>query len=228
MKKVLESLVLRKRKPGRKALLLVGYLLVVALLVTAVTWRGLSSEPLTVTPDTGENAAVEGEAAAEPTPPFNALDEADVIEGVMPDADAEPVLTAPVEQMRWPVEGQVLKGHHEPYAVGNQYRLHVGVDIAAADGETVKAAWPGTVYEVWQDSVLGLVMEIRHGGGYVTQYANLADAYFSIGDQVRAGDPIGKIGQSAMLDASEGPFLHFAIYKDGTALDPVTEISPRQ
>ena len=37
---------------------------------------------------------------------------------------------------------------------------------------------------------------------------------------------IGKVGESAKLDAS-GAFLHFAVYRDGTALNPL-EVIPRR
>ncbi|MHB1255661.1 MAG: hypothetical protein ACYCXI_05505, partial [Dethiobacteraceae bacterium] len=50
MKKVFTSLApLKKIRPGKKASLFIGYLLVVALLIALVTWRGLAGDPLEIT-----------------------------------------------------------------------------------------------------------------------------------------------------------------------------------
>ena len=48
-----------------------------------------------------------------------------------------------------------------------------------------------------------------------------------VGDEVQQGQALGKVGGSAALDAVEGTHLHFAIYRQGEALDPVQVISPR-
>lgn len=231
MKKVLTSLVpFKKIRPSKKAMLLTGYLLVVALLIAAVTWRGLSVEPVEIAPlEPGAvEAGTEEQPAVKPEPPFNALDEEDVVEGVLPQEDALPVLAQPQEPMQWPLEGQILFGHHEVYRIGNQLRANVGVDIEAEAGSEVWAAWPGIVEQVTLDARYGWLLEIRHGGGYLTQYANLhEEPYVSVGDEVKGGDLVGIVGESAKLAASQGAFLHFAVFKDGQALDPVEVLSSR-
>jgi murein DD-endopeptidase MepM/ murein hydrolase activator NlpD len=180
------------------------------------------------TPPGTVETGTEEETALRPEPPFNAVDEPEVIEGVMPDPDMQAVLATPSEAMRWPLEGQIVFGHHEVYRIGNQLRAHVGVDIEAAAGSEVRASWPGIVETVTRDNRLGWLLEIRHGGGYLTQYANLLEEpYVAVGDEIKAGDLVGKVGDSATLDASSGTFLHFAVYKDNIAIDPVQAISPR-
>lgn len=228
MKKVFTSLSpLRKVRPSRKILLVGGYLLVVALMIVAVTWRGVSTEPMQILPPANidTNPAAD-EVVTRPDPPFNAVDEPNVIDGVLPEGTT-PVLAMPTTPMQWPLEGQILTEHHEVYRLGNQLRAHVGLDIEAKEGTEVKAAWPGIVERVTLDPRLGWLLEVRHGGDHLTQYANLQEEpFFSLGDEVIAGQVIGKVGQSAKLDAPEGVFLHFAVYKDGEALDPMTIISP--
>jgi murein DD-endopeptidase MepM/ murein hydrolase activator NlpD len=230
MKKVLSTLApLKKLRPGKKIILIAGYILVVAALITAVTWRNMPADPVEVPQNQpGTTEAGADDPALRPDPPFNAIDEPEVIEGLLPDPDAIPVLALPNEPMRWPLEGQILFGHHEVFRIGNQMRAHVGVDIEAPSGSEVHAAWPGIVELVTKDSRLGWLLEIRHGGGYITQYANLhEEPYVSVGDEVKAGDTIGKVGESAILDATEGAFLHFAVYLDNTAINPIEIISPR-
>lgn len=228
MRKMLNSLApLKKVRPGKKALLLGGYLLVVAVLIAVVTWRGLSPLPADIAPaEEGETAAGET-MPVRPQIPFDALDETEVIEGTLPE-EALPALALPTEPMRWPVEGSILTGHHEVYRIGNTLRANVGVDIESPEGTEVKAAWPGMVDRVTYDARYGWLLEIRHGGGYVTQYANLLEEPFvAVGDEVKTGDTLGQVGQSAKLAAQEGAFLRFAIYRDGQALDPVAVVSSR-
>lgn len=230
MKKYLSALapLRRVRRPGKKTIILAAYLLTIVVIITMVALRGPSAQPLDVTPEENVAGAVtESESAIErPDPPFNALDEEEVREGMLMEEDL-PVLTVPLEPLLWPAEGQLLTGHHDVYRIGNQLRFHVGVDIAVEPDSTIVTAWPGIVRDVREDMRFGLMMVIEHGGGYTTEYANLADAFFAVGDEVKTGQEIARVGNSALLDAVQGHFLHFALFKDGEALDPVQEISPR-
>ncbi|MCR3923579.1 MAG: M23 family metallopeptidase, partial [Firmicutes bacterium] len=219
-------------RPSRKTLLVGGYLLVVTLLLSAAVWRGYLPNPFTILAGSGKETVVP--QIEEPidteieVPPV--LDAEEVVEGEMPVVDERitPVLTLPKVPMVWPLEGSVLAGHHEVYRIGNTLRAHVGIDIKANADADVKAAWPGIVDRVTEDPRLGWLLEVRHGGGYVTQYANLLEEpYVAVGDEVKMGDTLAKVGESAKLDASEGIHLHFAIYREGEALDPVHVISPQ-
>lgn len=218
----------RVRRPGKKTILLAAYLLTIITIITVVALRGPSAQPLDVTPAENVTGSVlESEPVIDrPDPPFHALDEEEVREGLLMEEDL-PVLTVPSEPLLWPAEGELLTGHHDVYRIGNQHRFHIGVDIAVEPDATIVAAWPGVVRDVREDMRFGLMMEIDHGGGYTTEYANLADAFFAVGDEVQAREQIARVGNSALLDAQSGSFLHFAIFKDGEALDPVQEISPR-
>jgi murein DD-endopeptidase MepM/ murein hydrolase activator NlpD len=231
MRKVITSLApLKKIRPSKKVLLVAGYLLVVCLMIVAVTWRGISADPVEIAPNQPGtiDAGTEDQPVTRPDPPYNALDEEDVVEGVLPEENTQPALAAPDSPMRWPLEGQVLFGHHQMYRIGNQLRAHVGVDLEAPAKMEVRAAWPGVVERVTKDTHLGWLLEIRHGGGYLTQYANLLEEPFvAVGDEVQSGHLLGQVGESAVIDATEGTYLHFAVYHDNIAVDPVTVISPR-
>ncbi len=196
-----------------------AYLLVVAGTIGIFALK--SSRPLEVP------SMQEAEAAQEIEPVDQELPfEFDDYFPDIPEEDV-PVLAMPNQPLRWPLEGEILTGHHEVYRIGNQLRFHVGVDIDAKPDAVVVAAWPGIIRDVREDLRFGLVMEIEHGGGYISEYANLADAFFAVGDTVSAGAEIARVGSSALLDAQRGSFLHFALFKDGQALDPVKEISPK-
>ena len=222
---------LKKVRLGRKAIIPAALLLII-LLFGALIWRGYLTYPFSRPtedlennqPQTAEEVQAEGE-----TPPVlneeTGTGEASVEEEK---EETTPVLSLPQEPMIRPMEGALLAEHHQVYRIGNSLRAHVGVDIKAEAEAEVKAAWPGVVDRVTKDPRLGWLVEIRHGGNYITQYANLLEEpYVEVGDEVKMGAVIGKVGSSAKLDAAEGNFLHFAIYRDGEALDPVQVISPR-
>ena len=230
MKKVFTSLVpLRKIRPSKKTTLLIGYLLVLALLIGVVTWRGLTGDPveiMQVAP--GEvGAGREEESVVVPERPFDPQADG-LAQGLLPNEDAQVEQAMPQEAMRWPLEGPIIFAHQQVYRIGNQLRFNVGINIAAAAGTAVQAAWPGMVEQVTKDPRLGWLLQIRHGGGYLSQYANLQEEpYVSVGDEVKSGDLLGVVGENARLAASTGAFLHFAVYRDGQALDPLQFLSPR-
>jgi murein DD-endopeptidase MepM/ murein hydrolase activator NlpD len=221
--------VLRKLRPGKKAIILLVYFLLVGSLIAFVAWRNMSPLAPEVPPAVTDSVPIttEGDVETVTAAPLIPATEDLVSEAVEVEEEAPPVMAVPTEPMVWPVEGEILIGHHEVYRVNNQVRLHVGVDIAVPPDALVAACWPGVVYDVREDSRFGLMLEIDHGGGYISQYANLDDVFFAVGEEVRGGEIVARAGESAGLDASEGLFLHFALYLNGKAIDPVREIGSR-
>jgi murein DD-endopeptidase MepM/ murein hydrolase activator NlpD len=129
----------------------------------------------------------------------------------------------------WPVSGQALAGYSMDAlrynATMKDWRTHEGVDLAAKDGESVKAACAGTVTAVYDDEFLGTTVVLTHADGYSTQYSNLAAVpAVKVGDSVEAGAVIGSVGGTAILEAGEEPHLHFAAFCNGTPMDPADYI----
>ena len=101
------------------------------------------------------------------------------------------------------------------------WRVHNGIDIAAEAGTTVCAAADGTVYTVYEDDTMGTTVVIRHDGGYVTKYASLSpEVSVSAGQAVSAGDSIGTVGCTALLETAIGDHLHFSVTCNGENMDP--------
>jgi murein DD-endopeptidase MepM/ murein hydrolase activator NlpD len=108
----------------------------------------------------------------------------------------------------------------------NDWRLHKGVDLAAAEGTAVKACASGTVSDVKVDDMLGQMVIIDHGSGIKSIYANLtSQVTVKKGQQVEVGDTIGSIGETAQAEIAVTPHLHFEITKNGTEVDPLALIS---
>ena len=103
----------------------------------------------------------------------------------------------------------------------DDWRTHNGTDIAAAEGDSVKAAADGVVSQVYEDDLLGVVVVLDHGNGISSLYGNLQSYDFiRTGTQVRAGDIIGGVGKPGALEKELEPHLHFEVIKDGEYHNP--------
>ncbi len=124
-----------------------------------------------------------------------------------------------------PLAGEMIRGYSDSIPVYNptmdDWRVHTGVDIAAAAGEAVCAVAPGTVSAVYKDYFAGLTVEILHLDGLTSVYCGLAEGLdVTIGDSVTAGTVIGCVGETAIFESLDGPHLHFEMRKSGSAVDP--------
>ena len=124
-----------------------------------------------------------------------------------------------------PVEGDVVRGYSMEKLAYNpttrDWRTHAGTDLAAPEGSEVRAAADGTVLAVFADDLLGQTVVLEHAGGWVTQYANLAEEVaVSAGDRVTAGQTVGTVGKTALAEVGSEPHLHFAVYKNNVPQDP--------
>lgn len=103
----------------------------------------------------------------------------------------------------------------------DDWRTHNGMDIAAPRGNQVKAAESGVVSKVYEDELLGIVVEIEHRDGISSVYANLQNIDFiSAGTKVERGDIIGGVGTPGALEANAEPHLHFEVLVNGEYKNP--------
>lgn len=99
--------------------------------------------------------------------------------------------------------------------------FHRGIDIANDVGSPVMAAAAGTVNveasgckvgETECGGRFGNWIAIKHGNGDITAYAHLSAIVVASGQTVVAGAQIGAIGNTG---SSQGPHLHFEVWKGG-------------
>jgi len=101
------------------------------------------------------------------------------------------------------------------------WRVHDGMDFAAAAGTKVTAAADGTVYTIFQDETMGTTIVIRHDDGYVTTYSSLdQNVAVSVGQSVSMGQTIGYVGTTAILETALGEHVHFSVTCNGVSVDP--------
>ena len=124
-----------------------------------------------------------------------------------------------------PLEGETVAEYAMDCLSYNQttrdWRVHNGVDIAAAEGTPVMAAADGTVYTVYDDETMGTTVVIRHEDGYTTKYSCLAqEVMVAAGDTVSMGQQIGCVGTTALLESALEPHVHFSVTCDNEVVDP--------
>ena len=119
----------------------------------------------------------------------------------------------------WPVRG-TLVGRFGPEThprFGTTINNN-GVDIAAAIGTPVRAVAKARVEYTSEDfASYGPIVILNHGDGYFTLYAHLSEIEVTVGQEIPAGQIIGRVGDTGSL---KGPELHFEVRKGGTALNP--------
>ena len=68
---------------------------------------------------------------------------------------------------------------------------------------------------------MGNVVKLNVGNGMVVVYASLQnDIPVKVGDVVKKGDVIGKVGNTAKSEASDGAHLHLEVWLDDQNVDP--------
>lgn len=101
----------------------------------------------------------------------------------------------------------------------NTRKMHTGIDFTAPIGTEIFATGDGTIIEAnYVNGGYGNEIIIRHGYGYITRYAHLSKIMVRIGQKVKRGDVIGKIGNTGK---SVGPHLHYEVLKNNMAINPI-------
>ena len=106
---------------------------------------------------------------------------------------------------------------------GNRVRAHKGTDFAAAVGTPILATANGTVVESARRGGNGNYVKIRHNATYSTQYLHMSRRLVKVGDFVKQGDVIGKVG---MTGNTSGPHVCYRFWKNGRQVDPFRQKLP--
>lgn len=117
-----------------------------------------------------------------------------------------------------PVPGALGDGFGAPRELG---RKHKGVDLLSGMGTPIHAAAPGRVSVMAWRGGYGNAVFIDHGNGVQTRYAHQSKFNTRVGANVAAGDVIGFVGSTGN---SSGPHLHFEVWVNGVAVDPLRYI----
>ncbi len=124
-----------------------------------------------------------------------------------------------------PVDGPVSEGFGE--IVHPRFKTvvpHPGLDFDAAEGAPFRSVFEGrVVFASWLHGY-GLTAIVDHGGDLMSVYAHASVLAVEPGQEVLAGDALGRVGDSGSL---RGPYLYFEIRESGRPVDPEKWLSAR-
>ncbi|MEQ1801749.1 MAG: peptidoglycan DD-metalloendopeptidase family protein [Gammaproteobacteria bacterium] len=126
--------------------------------------------------------------------------------------------TAP--RWQWPVKGPVLARYGESPLTAS------GIQLGGRAGDAIRAAAGGQV--VYAGSGLkgyGELLIIKHSSSWLSAYGYNQALLVREGDRVEAGQQIARMGEGpGAAGAGRRPALHFEIRRNGTPLDPLSEL----
>lgn len=123
-----------------------------------------------------------------------------------------------------PVSGEILKMFSDKKPVYSKtmedWRVHDGIDIKANIGESVFSCLDGKVEDVYEDSLMGMTVVINHGK-LTSKYQNLSPTnIIQKGKEVKKGEAIGIVGDSARAEILDAPHLHFELLEGKIQQNP--------
>lgn len=118
-----------------------------------------------------------------------------------------------------PVVGKItaVYGYRKNPFTNRGSEFHKGVDIGAKIGTPVAVAADGVVtYAGWKSGYGNMVI-VSHGYGFITVYAHNSSITAKVGDKVKRGQIISKVGSTGR---STAPHLHYEVKLNGKNVDP--------
>ncbi|WP_380177626.1 murein DD-endopeptidase MepM [Kalamiella sp. sgz302252] len=130
--------------------------------------------------------------------------------------------------MRFPTAKQYrVSSNFNPHRlnpVTGRVAPHKGVDFAIPLGTPVLAVGDGEVIVAKRSGGAGNYVAIRHGRQYMTRYMHMKKLLVKPGEKVKRGERIGLTGNTGR---STGPHLHFEVWINNQAVNPLTAKLPR-
>jgi len=144
---------------------------------------------------------------------------------------SEPIGDSPHDavQFSWPMKRFEVASpfglRTDPFGSEKQL-FHDGVDLAAPAGTMIYSPSSGYVVQAgWRDNGCGLGITLMHHETLVSDYCHLSTVVVVKGQRVKTGELIGTVGNTGR---SLGAHLHWSVWRDGRAIDPVSMIPKSQ
>jgi len=128
--------------------------------------------------------------------------------------------------MRWPVpcSSRISSAYGMRYhPILHKMKFHTGIDIPAPTGSSIVAANSGRIILAEYTTGYGNTVIIDHGGGIATLYGHCSRFCVRVGDKVKAGEVIAKVGSTGW---STGPHCHFEVRVNGATVNPQKYVRP--
>ncbi len=125
----------------------------------------------------------------------------------------------------WPIPGAPITSPYgmRYHPILHYWKLHDGTDFGAGCGTPIHAVADGVVTDRYYNGGYGnrlfVSHGIKHGHSLISAYNHLSRYSAHIGEHVSRGEIIGYVGTTGY---STGCHLHFMIYEDGNAVNPMS------
>lgn len=124
-----------------------------------------------------------------------------------------------------PVDGEKIKDYSSDNLVYSatldEWTTHLGIDYKSEKTDIVKASADGKIKSIKNDPRYGLTVVIEHANGFESVYSNLLTAEFiTVGEEVKQGQAIATVGNTARFEIADETHLHFEIKQNGENVDP--------
>ncbi len=100
---------------------------------------------------------------------------------------------------------------------GEPRNRHIGLDIAAKEGEPIRAPLDGKVILIGNFFYKGNVVYLDHGNGLVSSYSHMSEEDVVMNQSMTAGEVLGYVGSTGRVT---GPHLHWEVYLLGIPINP--------
>jgi murein DD-endopeptidase MepM/ murein hydrolase activator NlpD len=100
---------------------------------------------------------------------------------------------------------------------GGYRSRHLGLDFGARKATPVRSIQDGRIALVRDGFLTGGTVVVTHGAGLASSYFHLDDIKVAVGDTIKRGDTLGKVG---MTGRTTGPHIHVGVWVPGGFIDP--------
>jgi len=114
-------------------------------------------------------------------------------------------------------------GYRTHPVTGEKERMHLGIDLSGSRWSPIRATANGRVEIVASSETMGRYVAIDHGNGIVTRYGHMEKPFAKEGQIVSRFDVIGYMGSTGR---TTGNHLHYEVWVNGVAVNPVYYILP--
>ena len=109
------------------------------------------------------------------------------------------------------------------HPVQKRWKAHKGTDYAAPHGTPIWSTANGTVIASSYTGGNGNYVKVKHNDTYTTQYLHMSKRLVKVGDRVKQGDVIGKVGSTGL---ATGPHVCYRFWVRGKQVDPFRQNLP--
>lgn len=139
-----------------------------------------------------------------------------------PAPEAAPLADTPPPKFAWPLRGKIRRSF---LTEGVKDGPHEGIDVLSPLGTAVRASAAGKVIFAGSGpDAYGLTVILFHGGRWTTTYSFLQKVTVKEGEDVKAGERIGLVGDTGL---AREPQLHFEVRRNRVPLDPALYLPKR-